>query len=168
MRAAYSEGRNIVLIGMPGSGKSTVGPILAQKTGMNFVDTDQLIKISDGRDLGDIVKEDGYERFLELQQQIITSQAFRNHVIATGGSVVKSEGLMRYLRESGTVIFLDESPEVLESRFDPGRRLARVNGQTFRDVYAERRPLYIKYADCIIDCDGKTAEEIVQEIMGNG
>jgi len=168
MRAAYSDGRNIVLIGMPGSGKSTVGPLLAQKAGMDFVDTDQLMKDADGRDLGDIVKEDGYERFLELQQQIITSKSFRNHVIATGGSVVKSEGLMRYFRESGTVIFLDESPEVLENRLDPGRRLARIQGQTFREVYMERRPLYIKYADRIIDCVGKTAEEIVQEIMRNG
>jgi len=167
MRAPYNDGKNIVLIGMPGSGKSTVGPILAQKTGMGFVDTDQLIKDADGRNLGDIVKEDGYERFLELQQQIITSKVFRNHVIATGGSVVKSESLMRYLKETGVAIYLDEDPVVLESRLDPGRRLARLKGQTFSDLYMERRPLYVRYADRIIDCIGKTADEIVQEIIEN-
>ncbi len=158
---------NIILIGMPGSGKSTVGPLLAKKKGIDFTDTDDIIKDSDGRELRDIVREDGYERFLELQQKIIKSQQFICCVIATGGGVVKSEELMRYLKSIGIIIFLDEAPAVLESRLAPGRRLARVDGQTFREVYEERRPLYLKYADRIIECTGKSAEEIVQEIMHN-
>lgn len=167
MMQTYAGRSNIVLIGMPGSGKSTVGPMLAQKAGMGFIDTDHLIKQTDGRELGDIVKKEGYERFLELQQRIITSQQYRNHVIATGGSVVKSDALMQYFRKTGTVIYLDQDPAVLESRLDPGRRLARAQGQTFGDVYEERRPLYIKYADRIIDCGGKSVEEIVREIIDN-
>ena len=158
---------NIVLIGMPGSGKSTVGPLLAQKTGIGFADTDDIVKNNDGRELRDIVKEEGYERFLELQQKIIKSQQFTDSIIATGGGVVKSEELMLYLKSIGIIIFLDEDPEVLELRLAPGRRLARADGQTFREVYEERRPLYLKYADHIIECTGKSAEKIVQEIMHN-
>lgn len=156
---------NIILIGMPGSGKSTVGPFLAQKAGMDFVDTDSIIKAAAGRELRDIVREEGYERFLELQQQIISSQQFMNCVIATGGGVVKSSDLMQFLKKTGTTIFLDEDPDVLERRLAPERRLARAEGQTFRDTYEERRPLYLKYADLIIVCTGKTIEEIVREIM---
>jgi shikimate kinase len=167
MTQEYTGSGNIILIGMPGSGKSTVGPILAHKTGMGFIDTDHLIRQTDGRELGDIVKEEGYERFLELQQRIIISQRYSNHVIATGGSVVKSDALMQHFRKTGTVVYLDQDPSVLESRLDPGRRLARAQGQSFRDVYEERRPFYIKYADRIIDCSSKSTEEIVREIIDN-
>lgn len=167
MRSDNRIRSNIVLIGMPGSGKSTVGPLLAEKAGMSFVDTDHVITNIDGRELGDIVREDGYERFLELQQQIITSQPLQKHVISTGGSAVKSDGLMQYFKETAVIIFLDEDPLVLASRLDPARRLARAQGQTFEEVYEERKPLYIKYADRIVDCNGKTAEEIVREIIDN-
>jgi shikimate kinase len=158
---------NLILIGMPGSGKSTVGPLLAGKTGKGFVDTDDIVKAADGRELRDIVRDEGYERFLELQQTIIMSQRFSNCVISTGGGVVKSSGLMKYMKETGTVIFLDEDPDVLESRLAPGRRLVREEGQTFRDVYQERRPLYLEYSDVVIKCTGKTVEDIVREIMFN-
>jgi shikimate kinase len=156
---------NIILTGMPGSGKSTVGPLLAEKTGRSFVDTDDIIREADGRKPGDIVRGEGHARFLELQQQIITSMDFRDSVIATGGGAVKSDGLMQYFKRTGTVIFLDEDPSTLEGRLAPGRRLARAEGQTFMDVFEERRPLYIKYADHIINCSGKTADEIAMEII---
>jgi shikimate kinase len=165
-KMAGSSG-NLILIGMPGSGKSTVGPLLAGKTGKGFVDTDDIVKAADGRELRDIVRDEGYERFLELQQTIIMSQRFSNCVISTGGGVVKSSGLMKYMKETGTVIFLDEDPDVLESRLAPGRRLVREEGQTFRDVYQERRPLYLEYSDVVIKCTGKTVEDIVREIMFN-
>jgi shikimate kinase len=161
------ESGNLILIGMPGSGKSTVGPLLAEKTGKDFVDTDEMIRAAVGRELKDIVRDDGYEFFLELQQKIIMSHIFSNFVISTGGGVVKSKGLMEYLRDKGTVIFLDEDPDVLEMRLAPGRKLVREEGQTFRDVYQERRPLYLEYADLVISCTGKTADEIVQEIIRN-
>lgn len=158
---------NLILIGMPGSGKSTVGPYLAKKTGKEYVDTDNIIKAAEGRELRDIVRDEGYERFLELQQSIIMSRRFSNCVISTGGGAVKSSGLMEYLKGTGKVIFLDEDPDVLERRLAPGRRLARAEGQTFRDVYQERRPLYLEYSDVIIRCTGKTVEDIVREIIKN-
>jgi len=156
---------NIILIGMPGSGKSTVGPLLARKTGKSFTDTDDIIRKTEGRELGEIVRTEGHVRFLELQQKIITSMDFRDHVIATGGGVVKSDALMQFFRQIGTVIFLDEDPATLEKRLAPGRRLARPEGQTFMAVYEERNPLYTKYADRIINCRGKSADEIVMEIL---
>jgi len=157
---------NIILIGMPGSGKSTVGPLLAQKTGKNFADTDEIIRNAAGRELSEIVRSEGHVRFLELQERIISSMSFLDHVIATGGGVVKSDRLMQFFRRTGTVIYLDEELSTLEKRLAPGRRLARAEGQTFMAVYEERKPLYIKYADHIIDCRGKTADEIVTEITG--
>ncbi len=155
---------NIILIGMPGSGKSTVGPLLARRTGKGFVDTDEIIRSAEGRDLSEIVRSEGHVRFLELQERIITSMGFRDHVIATGGGVVKSDGLMRFFRQIGTIIYLDEDPSTLEQRLAPGRRLARPEGQTFMAVYEDRKPLYFRYADHVIDCRGKTADEIVTEI----
>ncbi len=159
---------NLILIGMPGSGKSTVGPILAEKTGRDFADTDDIIKTFDGRELRDIVREEGYKRFLELQQSIIMSHRFTNCVVSTGGGVVKSSELMKYLKRTGTIIFLDEAPEVLERRLAPERRLARAEGQTFIDIYRERRPLYLEYSDIIVVCTGKTVNDIIQEIIYNG
>lgn len=159
---------NLILIGMPGSGKSTVGPYLAERTGKDFIDTDEIIKAAEGRELKDIVKDKGHEYFLERQQSIIMSYRFSNCVISTGGGVVKSKDLMDHLKKTGTVIFLDEDPDVLESRLAPGRRLAREEGQTFRDVYLERRPLYLGYADLIINCTGKTVNDIVREIICDG
>ena len=166
MRADIDKGSgNIILTGMPGSGKSTVGPLLAQKTGKCFADTDDILRDAVGRELGDIVRTEGHIGFLELQQQIITSMEFLDHVIATGGGVVKSDGLMQYFKQIGKVIFLDEDLSTLERRLAPGRRLARSDGQSFMAVYEERRPLYIKYADLIINCRVNTAEELALEIM---
>ena len=160
-------GKNIILIGMPGAGKSTIGPLLAEKLGFSFEDTDTMIHKSDGRYLKDIVKEDGFETFLDIQQKVIMSQEFRNHVIATGGSVIKSRHLMQYFKSIGMIIYLMIDFNTLEQRLAPDRRLARAGGQTFRDVYEEREPLYKKYAECIIDCTNKTPEEIVRKITGS-
>lgn len=155
---------NIVLIGMPGTGKSTVGPILARMTGLAFVDTDDLVKRQDGRELKDIVAQDGYERFLELQRNIIISCGLRQNVVATGGGVIKDNELMKYLKDAGKVIYLRQSIETLEQRLAPGRKLVRSKGQTFRELFEERDPLYIDYADNIIDCGDKKPEEISREI----
>jgi shikimate kinase len=156
---------NIILIGMPGAGKSTVGPLLASRLGFAFADTDEIIKNTDGRALKDIVAEDGLEKFLEIQKTIIMSVAFKRSVIATGGGVVKSDGLMRHFKSIGKIIYLKQDFEILEQRLEPGRRLAREAGQAFSSVYEEREPLYAGYADHIVYCGEKTAEEIVREIM---
>ncbi|MGI6669911.1 MAG: shikimate kinase [Acetivibrionales bacterium] len=156
---------NIILIGMPGAGKSTVGPLLASELGFAFVDTDEIVRDADGRDLKDIVNEDGLEKFLEIQKKAIMSVEFRRSVVATGGGVVKSGELMRHFKDIGKVIFLKQDLEILEQRLMPGRRLARETGQDFSSLYKEREPLYTGYADYTVYCGAKTAQEIVREIL---
>lgn len=158
-------GKNIILIGMPGAGKSTVGPLLAEKLGLSFKDTDAIVKKSDGRALRDIVSEDGFEAFLRIQQKAIMSQEIKDCVIATGGSVVKSTALMQHFRNIGRIFYLRLDIHTLEQRLAPDRKLARANGQTFRKLFEEREPLYIKYAEIIIDCKDKTPEEIAAEFV---
>lgn len=158
------KGKSIILIGMPGAGKSTVGPLLAQKLGLTFVDTDDIIEKSDGRKLRDIVAQDGYAGFLDTQSKVLMSCKLDNSVVATGGSVVKSEALMKYLGSIGTIIYFKVDVFTLEKRLAPGRRLARAGGQTFRDLFEEREPLYSKFADSIIDCTGKNPEEIASAV----
>ena len=155
---------SIILTGMPGAGKSTVGPILSEMTGLTFVDTDELVKRQDGRELKDIVAQDGYEKFLDLQRKIIMSFGIRQNIAATGGGVVKDDELMRYFKSTGSVVYLKQVFETLEKRLAPGRKLVRSQGQTFRELYEERVPLYIKYADKIIDCGDKMPTDIAKEI----
>ncbi len=158
-------GKSIVLIGMPGAGKSTIGPVLATKLGIPFKDTDIIVKEKDGRELRDIVQEDGFKTFLYIQQKVIMSQKLGDCIIATGGSVVKSSALMKYFKELGKVVYLKWDIHTLEKRLGPERRLARADGQTFRQVFQERESLYIKYADSIIDCKQKNPDDIADEIV---
>lgn len=157
--------KSIILIGMPGAGKSTVGPCLASKLGLPFADTDELVKKSDGRSLKEIVAADGFQAFLDLQQKVIFKAKLNRCIIATGGGVVKSDQLMQYFKSIGTIIYLKQEFEVLEKRLAPGRKLARADGQTFRQLFEERQPLYLEYADRWIDCADKAPEEIVGEII---
>jgi len=156
--------KNIVLIGMPSSGKSTIGKPLSKKLNMQFVDTDSLIYEKEKRALRDIVNEDGLERFLQIQEDIILEMKAENHVISTGGSVVYSEKAMGHLKNNGFVIFLDIKLDELSKRIASGRRFAKNSEQTFEDLYKERLPLYQKYADITIDCSNKGIEDIVNEI----
>ncbi len=158
--------KNIVLIGMPSSGKSTVGRPLAEFLKMKFIDTDRKIREVSGKPLRDIVQEDGLEAFLEIQEKTILGINSENSVISTGGSVVYSSRTMEYLAEGGMIVYLKNSLETLEGRITPERRLARSNGQTYAQLYDERTLLYEKYAHETIECDGKSVEEIVDEITG--
>lgn len=165
MREETLNGKNIILIGMPGAGKTTAGALLAKKLGRAFVDTDELIRKADGRELKDIVAEEGLEGFLKIQKAAIMQIRFECCVIATGGGAVKSDELMQCLKKNGVVIYLRQDPSILEQRLAPGRRLARTNGQTFRQLFEEREPLYVRYADRIVDCGEKTPEKIALEII---
>ena len=161
-----AEGKGIIiLIGMPGAGKSTVGPLLAEGLGLCYVDTDERITSSDGRSPRDIVAEDGVEEFLRIQKEVILSIKPEGCVIATGGGVINSSDLMEYLKDLGRVIYLRQDPDVLEKRFDSGRKLARSDGQALAQLFEERGPLYTKYADYTVYCAGKAPEKIVQEII---
>jgi shikimate kinase len=155
---------SIVLIGMPGSGKTTVGQPLSQALGMGFIDTDKIIFEKENKPLKEIVAQDGLDRFLEIQEQTLLELDLNNRVISTGGSAVYNKAAMEFLKKNGIVVYLKQELEELEKRLAPERRLARNSEQGFADIYAQREPLYEKYADVTIDCSKKNIESIVTEI----
>ena len=159
--------KNIVLIGMPASGKSTAGVLLAKAIGYGFIDTDLLIQNRERALLCDIIQAKGAEEFLRIEEQV-NSELWAEHcVISTGGSVIYGEKAMLHLKELGTVVYLKLSEPALEKRLKNIFRrgiVMRTPGETVAQLYAERVPLYEKYADVTIDCEGHTVEETVQAI----
>lgn len=158
---------NIILIGMPGAGKSTVGVILAKLTSRDFIDTDLLIQIARGRSLQGIVDNDGHMALRSIEEDVILRLDHRNHVIATGGSAVYSHAAMKHLKADGIVVFLDVDLSTLQSRVRDfaTRGLARRPDQGLADLFEERHPLYIEYADIVVDCAGLTQEEVCSAII---
>lgn len=159
------EKSNLILIGMPSSGKTTIGKPLSVKLNKSFIDTDAVIKERENKALRDIVNQDGLKRFLEIQEEVILDLKLENYVIATGGSVVYGDASMQHLKQMGKVIYLKIAIEELEKRITTERRFARNKEQSFEDIYNERNPLYKKYADIVIDCNGKSVENLIEEIM---
>ncbi len=159
--------KNIVLIGMPGAGKSTVGVLLAKSMLMNFCDTDLLIQNSTGESLCDTIKKRGIDAFIQLEDEIIYNNEFNNSVIATGGSAVYGERAMKKLKEKGKIVYLKVTPEELNKRVNNihTRGIAMKEGTTLAELYEERAPLYEKYADVTVVCDGITPEECVDLII---
>ena len=158
---------NIVLIGMPGSGKSTVGVILAKKTMKDFVDTDILIQKSQSRPLQDIVDTDGYLALRDIEEAVLRDLHVRNHVISTGGSAVYGAAAMDHLKADGIAVFLDVTLDTLEARVPDfsTRGLAKRPDQSFAELFDERNTLYRKYADITVKCDGLTPEQVCAVIM---
>ena len=158
---------NIVLIGMPGSGKSTVGVILAKKVSFSFIDTDVLIQTSQGRSLQEIVDIDGHMALRRIEEKVLLGLDCRNHVIATGGSAAYSHAAMMHLKSEGFIVFLDVDLPTLESRindFDK-RGLAKRPDQSFADLFEERFPLYAQYADVTLKCADLTQEKVCAEVI---
>ncbi len=157
---------NIVLIGMPGSGKSTSGVLLAKSLGLSFLDTDLLIQQQEGMLLQEIADSAGFAGFVDIEEKVISNLQASGCVISTGGSVVYGEKSMVHLKETGTVIFLDVSfPEIMRRIQNISTRgIALKEGQSLENLYEERRPLYEKYADITVTGDHKTIEELVTEI----
>ena len=159
--------KNIVLIGMPASGKSTAGILLAKAIGYGFIDTDLLIQNRERALLCDIIQAKGAEEFLRIEEQV-NSELWAEHcVISTGGSVIYGEKAMLHLKELGTVVYLKLSEPALEKRLKNIFRrgvVMRTPGETVAQLYAERVPLYEKYTDVTIDCEGHTVQETVQAI----
>lgn len=162
--------KNIVLIGMPGSGKSTLGVLLAKFLGYDFVDMDIIIQKATGKKLSEIIEERGNEGFLDVEGEIAAGyKPEGNHptIIATGGSVVYRESAMRNLRSIGKVVYLSVPCEELEKRLHhlETRGVAIKEGMTFAELYEERRPLYEKYADITVDEAGSSLSDIVELMM---
>ncbi|MBS6194516.1 MAG: shikimate kinase [Clostridiales bacterium] len=159
--------KNIVLIGMPGVGKSTVGVILAKELGYQFVDADLLIQKQEKRLLKDIIAREGVDGFIKIENQVNASIKAEHTVIATGGSVVYGREAMEHLKEIATVVYLKLPYSALRKRLGnlKNRGVVLRDGQTLRDLYEERVVLYEKYADVTIDEENKGIEETLQYII---
>ena len=157
---------NIVLIGMPGAGKSTVGVVLAKRKGWRFLDSDLLIQDTHGALLHELISEYGTEGFLKIEEEVNASIETSHAVIATGGSAIYGEKAMGHLREIGTVVYLQLSCDAIRERLGDldERGVALREGQTLDDLYRERIPMYERYADVTINCENQSIREIVLEI----
>ena len=158
---------NIVLIGMPGAGKSTVGVILAKVLGYRFLDTDLVIQEKEHGLLKDIIKKEGLDGFIAIENDVNKSLEVTNTVISTGGSVIYGEEAMEHLKAIGTIIYIKLSYETLENRLGNIRQRGVVlkKGQNLRDLYKERCPLYEKYADIIVDAEDMGVEKTMETIF---
>ena len=158
---------NIVLIGMPGVGKSTLGVVLAKELGYEFVDADLLIQKRENRLLKDIIAMEGVDAFLKIENDVNASISAEKTVIATGGSVIYGQEAMNHLKEIGTVIYLKLDYATLDSRLGSlkGRGVVLKDGQTLKSLYEERVPLYEKYADLIVDEYGLDLEATLKEVL---
>ncbi len=157
---------NIVLIGMPGVGKSTIGVILAKELGYEFVDSDLLIQKREKRLLKEIIEQEGTEGFLAIENEVNASIETQNSVIATGGSVVYGLEAMDHLKEIATVVYLKLPYESLEKRLGNlhNRGVVLKEGQTLRDIFEERSVLYEKYADLVISEEGLDTEQTLAAV----
>lgn len=158
---------NIVLIGMPGVGKSTIGVILAKVLSRDFLDTDVYIQAEEGRTLQEIIDREGLKRFCELEERYVISITKKGSVIATGGSVVYSDLAMAYLKSQGIVLHLHLPIHLLEKRLTnfTTRGVVKKSAQTLNELYTERIPLYQQYADSTVDCTGLGHEDVIKVIL---
>lgn len=158
--------QNIVLIGMPGSGKSTLGVLLAKIAGFSFLDSDLLIQSKVGKKLYRILDEDGTDFFKSVENEVNSQIDVKETVIATGGSVVYGEKAMAHLKSIGTVVYIKVSLNELLKRIDnmATRGIVKNTDETFKDLYAERTGLYEKYADITVPCEDSDLNVNVQKI----
>lgn len=159
--------KNLVLIGMPGSGKSTVGVLCAKALGMPFMDTDLVMQARCGRLLQNLVDELGTEGFLREEEACILGLDYKNTVVATGGSVALEDRAMAHLKRSGVVFYLNLPYDEVEKRLSniATRGIAMGPGESLKGLYDYRVPHYLKHADVIIDAAGQTLEETVAAVV---
>lgn len=158
--------KNVVLIGMPGVGKSTIGVVLAKNLGISFVDSDIVIQEQEGRKLHELIEVYGMEGFLDIEGRVNASLKPKTAVIATGGSAVYCERAMEHLNSIATICYLKLSYESIQERLGDlaERGVVLREGETLRELYEERVPLYEKYANLTVDCEDKNIREIVTEL----
>lgn len=157
---------NIILIGMPGSGKTTIGAELSEKIGYGYVDSDSVIVAREGKRLPEIIEQIGREGFLDIEAKVNSELCADRCVIATGGSVIYRDYAMQKLKTMGKLVYLQLSYETIERRLGDlkARGVALKEGFTLRDLYEERTPLYEKYADIVVKLDGKTVLQSVDAV----
>lgn len=158
---------NLILIGMPSAGKSTAGVLLAKKIGYGFVDCDLMIQGEEKALLSDLIDMNGPEGYLELENRVCSGIYVSRCVVATGGSVCYCEEAMEHLRSLGTIIYLDISAEEAERRLSNLKKrgvVMRSGIHTVKELHRERVPLYEKYADIVVDCNGLTIDETVETL----
>ncbi len=158
---------NIILIGMPGVGKSTIGVILAKLLGYQFVDADLLIQQQEKKLLSDIISERGTDGFIEVENRVNAGIVAEHTVIATGGSVVYGREAMRHLKEIGTVVYLEVSYGTIEKRLADikGRGVVLKENQSLLDLYRERTPLYEMYADVRVAEENLNVEQTIERLV---
>lgn len=157
---------NIVLIGMPSCGKSTIGVVLAKAMGYRFVDSDLVIQERTGKLLSEIIEEEGLDTFNQIENDVNASLDYNKAVIATGGSVIYGNKAMEHLRSIGVVVYIELPLESLKERIGDlnARGVSIKDGQTFDELFEERKPLYEKYADVIIHAEGLSIREMVHKL----
>lgn len=166
--------KNIILIGMPGTGKSVVGKALAKRLGYTFVDADDVIVETTGKTLPEILRTDGLDAFLEIEARVGETMDYENTVIATGGSMVLSDTAMTHLKENGIAVWLETPLSRITERMPEDltdRGIAAPQGMTIREIYQHREPLYAKYADLIVvsrDGEHDTAQQVEQVMRTAG
>lgn len=155
--------KNIVLIGMPGAGKSTIGVLLAKVLNYDFLDADLVIQKENNKKLYEIINERGIDEFLRIENDTIANINVSGTIIATGGSAVYGDKAMKHMKNNGIVVYLKLSCDEIINRISniTTRGIAMKEGKTIFDIYEERVPLYEKYADIIIDVEGTNVEECV-------
>jgi shikimate kinase len=158
---------SIVLIGMAGVGKSTIGSSLAEALGFDFIDVDDYISAKEGKTLQEIIDAQGEEAFLEIEKRRMREIEMVRSVVAPGGSIIYQSDLMEYLKQHATLVYLDDSFENIEGKLTdtPIRGIVGLKSKSLRQIYDERRPLYLKYADITLNCQGKSQDQIVAEIL---
>lgn len=158
---------NIILIGMPAVGKSTVGVVVAKRLGYNFIDTDIVIQEEEGKLLKEIIAEKGSDGFLEVEDRINAGIVAENAVISPGGSVVYCENAMRHFKEIGKIVYLQVSFDTINKRLKNAKNRGVVlrDGQTLKDLYEERVTLFERYADIVVCEEGLDLEETIDFVM---
>lgn len=161
------KSESIVLIGMAGVGKSTIGMALAADLGFDFIDVDDYILQKDGKRIQEIIDSEGEKALLQVEKRRMFEIRLPEMVLAPGGSIIYHPDLMDYLKENAVLIYLDDSFANIEAKLVGGldRGIVGLRYKTLRQIYEERRPLYFKYADITIDCRRKEQDEIVAEIL---
>lgn len=158
---------NIILVGMPSCGKSTVGVVLAKTLNKNFVDTDLLIQRREKKTLQEIINTEGNDYFHKVEEEVLLSFDEEDYVVATGGSAIYFDNAMNHFKEKGIVVYIRVSLETVLERLNniKTRGVTLEKGQTLEDLYNMRIPLYEKHADVIIDADNCTVEETIEKII---